>query len=198
MLTFKGRFYKNTYKTNRILMIFEVRGVEKSIKNQSKIDQKMKSPWEGLLDSIFLDFDGFSVDFWSIFRPPEHQKSLKFYWFYRYFCKIGLSKLTSIFAPILVPTWLHFPSQNLPKSHQKSILEGIDFSIDFCIDFFTIFGRLGRPSWSHVGHFFGTRRLPRRIQIFVAFWSPTWGASNGFLRGLAECAGLLGRKKEGL
>ena len=65
MLTSKGRFYKSTYKTNRILMIFEVRGVEKSIKNQSKIDQKMKSPWEGLLDSIFLDFDGFGNPTWA-------------------------------------------------------------------------------------------------------------------------------------
>ena len=36
----RARFYKNTYKTNRILMNFEVRAVEKSIKNQSKIDQK--------------------------------------------------------------------------------------------------------------------------------------------------------------
>ena len=43
MLTSKGRFYKSTYKTNIILMIFEVRGVEKSIKNRSKIDQEMRS-----------------------------------------------------------------------------------------------------------------------------------------------------------
>ena len=56
MLTSKGRFYKSTYKTNRILMIFEVRGVEKSIKNLSKIDQKMKSTWDGILASIFHRF----------------------------------------------------------------------------------------------------------------------------------------------
>ena len=30
-----------------------------------------------------------------------------------FFCKLGLSKLTSIFDAILVPTCLHFASQNL-------------------------------------------------------------------------------------
>ena len=65
-------------------------------------------------------FDRFLIDFWSIFRPPEPQKSLKCYWFYMYFCKIVLSKLTSIFDPILVPTCLHFPSQILPKTEPRS------------------------------------------------------------------------------
>ena len=43
MLTSKGRFYKNTYKTNKILMILGSGGRkinQKSIKNRSKIDQK--------------------------------------------------------------------------------------------------------------------------------------------------------------
>ena len=53
MLTSKGRICKNTSKTNRILMIFEVREVEKSIKNQSKVDQKIDSKMECLLASIF-------------------------------------------------------------------------------------------------------------------------------------------------
>ena len=36
--------------------IFEILGVEVGSKNQSKIDQKMKSRWEGILASIFLGF----------------------------------------------------------------------------------------------------------------------------------------------
>ena len=48
MLTSKGRFCKNTYKTNRILMIFEVREVEKSIKNRSK---------NGVQDGVPLGID---------------------------------------------------------------------------------------------------------------------------------------------
>ena len=52
MLTSKGRFCKNTYKTNRILMIFEVRGVETSIKNRSKNEAKKG----GILASIFGRF----------------------------------------------------------------------------------------------------------------------------------------------
>ena len=70
----------------------------KTYQNWSKIDQK--SMPRGT-PSWTLFFDRFLIDFWSIFRPPEPQKSLKFYWFYKYFCKIGLSKLTSIFDLIL-------------------------------------------------------------------------------------------------
>ena len=89
----------------------------------------------------------FLIDFCSQLRPQKPQNSLKKHWFYRYFCKIGLSKLTSIFDPILVPTWLHFPSQNPPKSLQKPILKGIDFLIDLGIDFYTILA----PTWNHLG-----------------------------------------------
>ena len=35
----------------------------------------------------------------------------------------------------MVPTWLHFPSQNPSKTSQKSIRRGINFLIDFDIDF---------------------------------------------------------------
>ena len=62
----------------------------KTYQNWSKIDQK--SMPRGT-PSWTPFFDRFLIDFWSIFRPPEPQKSLKFYWFYKYFCKIGLSKL---------------------------------------------------------------------------------------------------------
>jgi hypothetical protein len=57
MLTSKGRFCKNTYKTNRILMIFEVREVEKSIKNRSK---------NRLQDGVPLGIDFLSIfdQFW--------------------------------------------------------------------------------------------------------------------------------------
>ena len=58
MLTLKGRFYKSTYKTKRILMIFEVRGVEKSIKNRSKNEVNMG--WY-----LGIDFSSILVDLGS-------------------------------------------------------------------------------------------------------------------------------------
>ena len=74
ILTSKGRFCKNTYKTNRILMIFEVREVEKSIKNRSKIDQKMESKMECLLASIF---DRFLIHFGRFWQASWDAKSIK-------------------------------------------------------------------------------------------------------------------------
>ena len=60
---------------------------------------------------------------------------------------------TSIFDAILVPTCLHFPSQNLPKSSQKSIPRCINFLMDFCIDVFSIWGSIWEanlePCWPH-------------------------------------------------
>ena len=61
------------------------------------------------------------------------------------------------FCSILVPRCLHFASKNQPKSFQKSIPRCIVFSIDFCIDFSSILLRFGRPTWSHVGHFFAQK-----------------------------------------
>ena len=117
-------------------------------------------------------FDRFLIDFWSIFRPPEPQKSLKFYWFYKYFCKIGLSKLTSIFDPILVPTCLHFPSQNPPKSFQKPSPGAINFLIDFWMDFLSILAPTWDPTWGQVGAMLATfpaqdasKTLPRRVRV---------------------------------
>ena len=60
---------------------------------------------------------------------------------------------SSIFDAILVPTCLHFPSQNPSKSFQKSIPRCINFLIDFCIVFVLHFGpifgpKLG-PCWPH-------------------------------------------------
>ena len=74
MLTSKGRFCKNTYKANRFLMIFEVREVEKSIKNLSKIDQKMESKMECLLASIF---DRFLINFGRFWEASWDAKSIK-------------------------------------------------------------------------------------------------------------------------
>ena len=70
------------------------------------------------------------------------------------FSKNQFWKRTSIFYLILVPTWLHFASQNPPKSFQKSIPRCIKFLIDFCIDFFSIVAPTWYPSWGHVGRFF--------------------------------------------
>ena len=86
------------------------------------------------------------------------------YAFFNTFCKIGLSKLTSIFDSILVPTCLHFPSKNRSNMHQNWNLEGIDFLIDFCIDFLSIFLRFGTPTWSYVGPLDSSKTPPRRLQ----------------------------------
>ena len=56
--------------------------------------------------------------------------------------------------PILVPTWLHFPSQKPQKSTPKSIPRGINVLIDFWMGFLSILARSWDPTWSHVGHFF--------------------------------------------
>ena len=79
----------------------------------------------------------FLFDFYSELGPPKLQKSLKIHLLYNRFLFFTLFKIRSIFNPILVPTWLHFPSQNPSKSLQKPILKGIDFLIDFDIDFKT-------------------------------------------------------------
>ena len=57
--------------------------------------------------------------------------------------------------PILVPTWLHFPSQNPTKSFQKSIPRCINFFNDFWMDFLFILAPTWDSTWNHVGHFFG-------------------------------------------
>ena len=49
------------------------------------------------------------------------------------------------FWSILVPTCLHFPSRNPPKSLQKSILK----RIEFCIDFRSVWEANLEPCWPH-------------------------------------------------
>ena len=53
-----------------------------------------------------------------------------------------------------MPTWLHFPSQNSPKSFQKPIPGGINLLIDFWMDCLSILAPTWDPTWGHVGHFF--------------------------------------------
>ena len=53
----------------------------------------------------------------------------------------------SMFDPILVPTWLHFGTQNPPKSTQKSIPRGIQKMIDVWIDFLLKLAPFWDPSW---------------------------------------------------
>ena len=125
-----------------------------------------------------------------IFDPNLPPQIYKNHWFLLAFVKIGRSKLTSISDTILMPTCLHFPSQNPPKSHQKSILAGIDFLIDFCIDFFSIWARFWSPTWRQVG--FKNRSgghpkcLPRRAWEPQAAQTPSRPRFslifNGFLK----------------
>ena len=114
----------------------------------SKIDQKsmLKSP-----PFLLLFFDRFLVGFCSQVAPPKTKKSSKNNWFYSVFCKIGLPKLRSIFGAFLVPTWVHFASQNPPKTLQKPIPRRINFLINFCMVFVSIFRRFGTPTWSYLG-----------------------------------------------
>ena len=61
--------------------------------------------------------NGFLIGFWCQLQPHNLEKSLKIHLFYSIVCKIGLSKLASVFDPILVPTCLHFPSKTPSKMH---------------------------------------------------------------------------------
>ncbi len=58
---FERRCFEKTMFFLRKTMILKVLGVEVGTKNRSKIDQKMKSSWEGILASIFHGF-------WSIWE----------------------------------------------------------------------------------------------------------------------------------
>ena len=97
-------------------------------------------------------FDRFLINFWSQLRCPKTKKSLKNHWFYKVFCKIGLPKLRSIFGPILVPTWLHFGSQNRPKSTKNPISKSIKKTDWFLKRFFlSILAPFWEAKWTQVG-----------------------------------------------
>ena len=73
-----------------------------------------------------------------------------------------------MFDPILVPTCLHFGTQNPPKSTQKSIPRGIQKMIDFWIDFLPKLAPFWDPSWdpraAQDGPKTPPKTLPRRHQ----------------------------------
>ena len=81
-------------------------------KNREKSMLRRTLSWSRFLYRFLMHF-GTQLTF------PKPQKSLKNNWFLLVFVKIGRSKLTSIFDPILVPTWLHFSSENPPRSRKK-------------------------------------------------------------------------------
>ena len=64
-------------------------------------------------------FNQFLIDFWCQLRPPKLKTSSRNQLFFFSFFTIDLSKLASIFDPILVPTRLHYPSENPPNMHQN-------------------------------------------------------------------------------
>ena len=121
----------------------------------------------------------FLRDFCSQLGPPKPQKSKKFHWFYFSFLFFSLFKIRSIFDPILVPTLLHFPSPNPPKSYQTSILKGIDCLLDFRIVFFhagSILGPKLGPCWPHFCSKGGSRvkscRLFCWVYVIFRFFGP--------------------------
>ena len=97
--------------------------------NRWKIDAKMPSHVDLL----------FGIDFWSIFAPNLDPPNPNFRapaaararFSKKPFFAIGID-----FRSIFVPTCLQLPSQNPPKSHQKSMSKAIDFSIDVRIFFY--------------------------------------------------------------
>ena len=74
----------------------------------------------------------------------------------------------SMLDPILVPTLLHFGTQNPPKSTQKSIPRGIQKMIDVWIDFLPKLAPFWDPSWdpraAQDGPKTPPKTLPRRHQ----------------------------------
>ena len=77
---------------------------------------------------------------------------------------IALSKLPSIFDPILVPTCLHFPSNSQSKMHQNCDLEGIHLLIDVCIDFPSIWDANLGLCWPLRRAQYASKTPPRRLQ----------------------------------
>ena len=105
--------------------------------SQLASQNRSKSKKNRCQDAIHLGLR-FLIDFWSIFTPNFDPQNLKnrapaaarARFFKKSHFAIGID-----FWSILVPTWLHFASQNPSKSFQKSIPRCIKFLFDFCIDF---------------------------------------------------------------
>ena len=96
--------------------------------------------------------DRLNIDFYCQLSPPITKKMLIFQWFL-YIPNINrVLKLRSIFHSILVPTWLHFPSQNPWKSDPRAMSKHIDFLIDFCIKCLMVLASSWGPIWGYVEH----------------------------------------------
>lgn len=106
------------------------------------------------------------------------------------FLKNRLSKLTSIFDPILVPSWPHFGTKNLPTFVQKSTPRGINKNDQFLDRFFghlgstlgaklgpcwRLLGRLG-SSWARLHPAQDAPRRPkiRKCRFLKPFWIVFW------------------------
>ena len=157
----------------------------KSTNNRSKIHPKMHSIFASIVDRCLVEIS-------SQFRPPESWNML-FFLTKKQDWKNRLSMLTSIFDPILVPIWFHFPPPNPPKFYQNPIFKGIkkfiDFGTDFAANLAPTWGHLGaqvEPSWPIKSLRSRPKRLPRRawepeetprsppklrfLSIFDGFW----------------------------
>ena len=100
----------------------------KICQNRFKIDAKIPS----YVDLIFLwIFDRFLLPTWI----PRIRQIMVFPKGKLSFFKKSFSQVNVDLGSFLMPTWLHFPSKNPPKSVKKLILKGIIFLIVFCIDF---------------------------------------------------------------
>ena len=75
--TSKGDFLKKPRFSNGKTIILKVPGVEVEAKNRSKIDQKLKFSWEGLIFSIFMDFGSFLRPSWRHVGVQVDPKSMR-------------------------------------------------------------------------------------------------------------------------
>ena len=86
--------------------------------------------------------DRLNIDFYSQLSPPITKKMLVLQWFLYIPNIIWVLKLRSIFHSILVPTWLHFPSQNPWKSDRRAMSKHIIFFNRFLHQMFNGLGFL--------------------------------------------------------
>ena len=117
--------------------------------------------------------DRFLIDFYCQLGPPETQKSFKIYWFYRHLWLSDVFKKRSTFDPVWVPNCFHFPSKNLPKSFQKSILKAIVFVDRFWHRFLSMLARFESLSCGHVGYFFSLPKRPSQPVSYTHLTLPT-------------------------
>ena len=114
---------------------------------------------------------------------------------------MGLPKLRSTFGEFLVPTWLHFASQNPPKTLPKATPRGTKILIDFCIAFLSFLAPFWPPTWGQLGAQDGfkiekmgsknSRVAPKeRFEMRPCLSTPSWAI-------LASIFGVLGSIFEG-